>query len=125
MNGNHQAILQDLKAEMDEIFGEPAIWVLADGTQIAVIGIFSKTDLDIHAESKHKKPPQIALDHSAITYSMAPDQVPGVEGEQLIIAGVTYVVLPFKRGEYQTSIPLKLSPSENQKSWSDYAALEP
>ncbi len=112
MNYSHQTALEELKADLDEEFGEEAVWINTHGNPIAVFGIFSSVDKERAAKSNSKQIGQLTVDAISASFSMAHKSVPGKEGDQLVVNGEIYQVLKFKPGDFETIIPLK--PTQNR-----------
>jgi len=121
MNQNMVDNLIELKAMIDEEYATEAIWISQSNHQYPVTGIFSLHNKRTTVNSKSKRAGQLEVTHAVAYFSMAPASVQGEKGDQLIVNGVTYFVLPFEAGSFETIIPLKLTENKNH-NWSGYAA---
>ena len=113
MNQSHQALLEELKQEIDGEFGESAVWIHAEGYSDNVFGTFSAIDKQLNIKGHSKKVGQLSVDSVCATFSMAPKAVKGKEGDRLVINGQSYLILPFKPGAFETVIPLKITKNKN------------
>lgn len=113
--------LQQLKADLDEEYGIDATWISQSNYQYPVTGIFSLHNKRTSVSSKGKRLGQLEVAHAVAYFSMAPASVQGKKGDQLVVNGITYFVLPFEPGTFETIISLKLTENKNH-NWSGYAA---
>lgn len=117
MNKLHREALDDLKASIDSVFAETLVWITAEGKQQSVEGIFNRLATQFVAKPINKKrESSTTVDFVAATLSLAP-HLAGMKVEDIIIHdGISFRVLPFNQGEFETVIPLKLI-SEKDPSW--------
>lgn len=117
MNKSHREALDDLKVSIDEEFAETLVWVTAEGEEQSVVGIFNRLDTELVVKpSNQKRISNTKLDFVAATLSLAP-HLAVMEVEDLIIHdGISFRILPFNQGEFESVIPLKLI-SEKDPSW--------
>lgn len=116
MNNSHETLLEELKKAVDEEFGEEAVWHFADGHTEPVFGTFSLIDKELSVKPHIKRAAQLTVDCISATYAMSPKAVTGKESDTLVVNGQSYLVLPFKPGDFETIIPLK--PTQNKThSW--------
>lgn len=113
MNTSHQALLEALKQDIDDEFGESALWIHAEGYSDNVFGTFSMLDKQLNIKGHTKKVGQLSVDSVCATFSMAPKAVKGTDGDRLVINDQSYLILPFKPGAFETVIPLKITTNKN------------
>lgn len=121
MNQTMYDNLIELKEMLDEEYALEATWISQSNYQYPVTGIFSLHNKRTTVNSKSKHSGQLEITHAVAYFSMAPASVQGKKGDKLIVDGVTYFVLPFEAGTFETIIPLKLTENKNH-NWSGYAA---
>lgn len=123
MNQTMYDNLVELKEMLDEELAMTATWVAQDNTQTHITGIFCLHNQRTAVSNKGQQGAQLEVAHTEAYFSMAPETVDVSPGDQLIIDGTTYLVLPFVKGTFETAIPLKLTENKNH-NWSGYVAPE-
>jgi|GEM_PF-2702330 len=117
MNSMHRTALDQLKDAIDGVFAESVVWVPKEGGQQEIVGIFNRLDAELAVKpSNQKREANTKVEFVAATLSLAP-HLAVMKVEDIIIQNsVSYQVLPFNEGEFETVIPLKLR-SEKDPSW--------
>jgi hypothetical protein len=106
MNPEIKSVLAALKGAVDETFGETdVVWVFADGTTKKVEGTFGLID-DKPALFEKRAGNLLQGDSFVACFAMHPDSVPVGDGGYLRVNGDEYKIMPFKKGDFETIIPL-------------------
>jgi len=115
MNKFHRDALDDLKAAIDGVFAETVVWVNAEGEQQNIVGIFNLVASQFVAKPiNQKREASTKVDFVAATLSLAPHLALMKAGDTVIHDGISYQVLSFPQGEFETVIPLKETKEEDQ-----------
>ena len=113
MNLSHRAVLDELKSNIDKEFGQDVIWISQTGTTDIITGTFSFIERDVNTTSKSKTAGQLHIDVITATFCVSPHHCPCEEGDRLEIDGVSYLILPFQKGEYEIVLPLKITQNKD------------
>lgn len=116
MNLSHRAVLNELKSDIDEEFGEEAVWISQAGQSARLQGTFSIQDEEVSVGGKSSKSSRLYLDSMTATFSVSPVNLLCKEGDFLEIGGVRYVILPFNFDEFSVVLPLKIA-QEKDPNW--------
>ncbi|MBJ7539891.1 head-tail joining protein [Marinomonas transparens] len=116
MNLSHRAVLEALKSDVDEEFGQEVIWTSDDGQSEVLTGTFSFVDEEVAAKSKTNKVGQLHVDVVSATFSVEPSACLCKSGDRLDIEGVSYLILPFHQSEFEIVLPLKVT-KDKSHSW--------